>query len=52
MTGLQDYDVIYQNKINGIINNNSDLQGYYYFISSSSSLSTIYSYFNICKKVY
>lgn len=50
MTGLQDYDVIYQNKINGIINNNSDLQGYYYFISSSSSLSTIYSYLTYVKK--
>lgn len=50
MTGLQDYDVMYQNKINNIISDREELKGFYYFISSSSSLSTIYSYLTYVKK--
>ena len=50
MTGLQDYDIMYQNKIDNIIYNREDLKGFYYFISSSSSLSTIYSYLTYVKK--
>lgn len=50
MTGIQDYDTLYQNKINNIIQDNSDLEGFYYFISGSSSLSTVYSYLTYIKK--
>lgn len=46
MNGLLEYEYKYINKINNIINDNTELQGFYYYISNNVSISTSYNYLN------
>lgn len=44
MSGLQDYDSLYQSKISALTKNNRVLENFYYFISGNATLSTCYTY--------
>ena len=48
--GLEEYNSIYQSKIEKLINNNKILETFYYYISGSTTLSTCYSYLSYVSK--
>ena len=50
MNGLEEYNNIYQNKIENLISNNKILETFYYYISGSTTLSTCYSYLSYVSK--
>ena len=45
MTGVQEYELKYQNRINAILDNNPNLRGFYSFMQSVS-ITTAYTYLN------
>lgn len=50
MDGISEYNQQYKDKINNIIKRNNILEGFYYYMSYSTSLSTCYTYLSYVSK--